>query len=71
MMIMMAFALKTLLIGCLSSVVIRMFKFAYDIISFRKIKKFSNLRNGICPVLRSGICPALKHVNHVTSKLVA
>lgn len=66
-----AFALKTLLIGCLSSVVIRMFKFAYDIISFRKIKKFSNLRSGICSVLRSGICLALKHVNHVTSKLVS
>ena len=53
MMITTAFALKTLLIGCLSSVVIWMFKLAYDIVSFRKIKKFSNLRSGICLVLRN------------------
>ncbi|PMC43302.1 hypothetical protein CJ216_04360 [Gardnerella greenwoodii] len=34
-----------------------------NIISLRKIKKFSNLLSGIWLVLRSGICSALKRVN--------
>ncbi|KXI16277.1 hypothetical protein HMPREF3230_01151 [Gardnerella vaginalis] len=39
------------------------FEARVNITSLRKIKKFSNLR--------SGICLALKRVNHVTPKRVA
>ncbi|EPI60497.1 hypothetical protein HMPREF1579_00412 [Gardnerella vaginalis JCP8066] len=42
-----------------------------NIVSLRKIKKFSNLRSEICSVLRSGICLVLKHANRATPKQVA